>query len=1117
MAGKFALIIGNSHYEDASLGRLKAPDVDVQGLEEVLKAPDVGHFDEVITLLNESGASVRKAVARFYDQRHRDDLLLLYFSGHGVKDEQGHLYLALRDTESKLLAGTAIETAFISGRMDRSFSKRQLLVLDCCHSGAFAHGTKAAQGVSVGTAEAFEGTGLGRVILTATDSTQYAWEGDQVIGDAPNSLFTHFLIKGLKTGAADRNEDGVVTVDELYDYVREQVVNSTPRQTPHKWTYQQQGEIVLAQNPVAKRSSLPPEIEDGIKSKLSSLRLEAVGELETLLGGRHVGRARAALAALKDLALDDSRKVAEAAAKALKTHDEDDRTRTVLPLRTAPPAPTSDIFISYAHEDREKARALANVLTARGWKVWWDRKIAPGEAFDEVIERELGTCKCAIVLWSTRSVHATWVRNEARRAARRKVLVPILIDAVETPLEFENLQAADLTSWQPSVEDPELEAVLDRIQALSPTPHERLARSAVDEARREFGAGRRQAALSRLETFRPPHVLVSRALAELQREAGRILERDRAASVRREEEGAQRQREIVEAARLERERGEAARREEEAAQIAAAARLERERAEATRRQAEAAQRQQEVAEAARLERERAETARREAEAAQRQREIAEAARLERQRAEAARQEAAAAQKQEEIAATARIEREREEATRREAERQRRLDAEKARIEQLAGRRDQLNDGPAFATTIDTFVPVAERHPLDVTLLRAPLATSTAVDPHVRTISWSSSRLVQIAAAVILLLIAGTWLASVWSDRTARGSRNPRHLRDQVVIEKSTPAPASPPVVKKPGVETASVSSLTESAAPKPSPIERVEPKADVSSEGTVVPNKSGDGAAGQQESLPARLERLRKQARASRQAGQRDQALSAVVEGLQIVPKDPALRTMRDSMLTEAREGAARARRDALELEAGERAGKKFGQGRENERAAEKLRREGKIEDATRSFWAAADQFKAAAAESERVAKKEEAAEQALIKSRANEPVAKPVPPTPIQPEPKPLNPQLETEAVTQTLRRYEEAFASLRAEAVRKVYPSTPDELEKDFAAASSYTLRIEIDGGFRFGSSGSQSFVHLASATGRVIQRVVTKSGDTRNSERSVTILLEKPGNTWIITRIR
>lgn len=313
MARKLALIIGNSQYEDAGLARLAAPDVDVRALAEVLQTPGIGAFDEVIPLLNEGLATVRKAIARFFDARHRDDLLLLYFSGHGVRDEQGHLYLAVRDTERAVLAGTAIEASYVTTRMDRSASKRLVLVLDCCHSGAFGLGTKSAQGSTVGTASAFEGTGRGRVVLTATDSTQYAWEGDQVIGDVENSLFTHYLIEGLRSGAADRDEDGQITIDEIYDYVYEHVLNDTPKQTPGKWAFGQQGEIVIAQNPGVMVAKLPPEVEEALKSTLPSVRFQLLTELFAIVRSRHEGRARAAREALQRLSQDDSRKVASGA------------------------------------------------------------------------------------------------------------------------------------------------------------------------------------------------------------------------------------------------------------------------------------------------------------------------------------------------------------------------------------------------------------------------------------------------------------------------------------------------------------------------------------------------------------------------------------------------------------------------------------------------------------------------------------------------------------------------------------------------------------------------------------------------------------------------------------
>ena len=184
---------------------------------------------------------MRRAIARFFEARSRDDLLLMCFSGHGVRDDHGHLYLAVRDTERDLLSGTRSSASFVTARMDRSLSKRLVLVLDCCHSGAFGYGAKGVHGASVGTATAFEGTGRGRVVLTATDSTQYAWEGDQVSGETDNSLFTHHLIAGLKSGAADRDEDGLIDRRAL-QCIHDQVLNDTTKQTPGKWAFGQQGD-----------------------------------------------------------------------------------------------------------------------------------------------------------------------------------------------------------------------------------------------------------------------------------------------------------------------------------------------------------------------------------------------------------------------------------------------------------------------------------------------------------------------------------------------------------------------------------------------------------------------------------------------------------------------------------------------------------------------------------------------------------------------------------------------------------------------------------------------------------------------------------------------------------
>ena len=104
-------------------------------------------------------------------------------------------------------------------------------------------------------------------------------------------------------------------------------------------------------------------------------------------------------------------------------------------LRAA--TPLSDIFISYSRSDRATAQTLANALLRENWSVWWDPKIPPGKAFDEVIDQALEKAKCVIVLWSKASVKSGWIKAEAAEGNRRGILLPALIeDDAKIPSSF---------------------------------------------------------------------------------------------------------------------------------------------------------------------------------------------------------------------------------------------------------------------------------------------------------------------------------------------------------------------------------------------------------------------------------------------------------------------------------------------------------------------------------------------------------------------------------------------------------------------------------------------------------------------------------------------------------
>ena len=125
----------------------------------------------------------------------------------------------------------------------------------------------------------------------------------------------------------------------------------------------------------------------------------------------------------------------------------------------------SDIFISYAREDRDKAQALAELFQQQDWSVWWDRNIPPGRSFDEVIEEALGVAKCVVVLWSKNSASSDWVKGETGEALRRKILVPVRVDSKNVPLEFRRLQTVDLSDWKGGAGHPELRGFLEAVAA----------------------------------------------------------------------------------------------------------------------------------------------------------------------------------------------------------------------------------------------------------------------------------------------------------------------------------------------------------------------------------------------------------------------------------------------------------------------------------------------------------------------------------------------------------------------------------------------------------------------------------------------------------------------------
>ncbi|MEX2149467.1 MAG: TIR domain-containing protein [Steroidobacteraceae bacterium] len=120
----------------------------------------------------------------------------------------------------------------------------------------------------------------------------------------------------------------------------------------------------------------------------------------------------------------------------------------------------ADVFVSYARNDKARVAPLVAAIQAKGWSVWWDPEITPGQEFDDQIDAEIAAALAVLVVWTPASVVSRWVRGEAREAAERGIIVPVRFDQARLPMDVRAIHTTDLDGWGENAASPQAQEFL---------------------------------------------------------------------------------------------------------------------------------------------------------------------------------------------------------------------------------------------------------------------------------------------------------------------------------------------------------------------------------------------------------------------------------------------------------------------------------------------------------------------------------------------------------------------------------------------------------------------------------------------------------------------------------
>jgi uncharacterized caspase-like protein len=239
-AQHWAVVVGVSDYADSRIPSLRFASADARSVYDWLVDPNGGRYApaRVRLLLDReaSATNIRDALFNWLRQAIAEDVVLIYFAGHGSPDSPDgaqNLFLLPHDTRYDNVAATGFPMWDIETALKRFIPARRVVVIaDACHSGGVGASFDLARRAVSGTRENPIASGLqslskvgdGIAVISASDEKQLSAEGSRFGGG--HGVFTYFLIEGLK-GAADYNRDSRVSLGELIPYLSENVRRET--------------------------------------------------------------------------------------------------------------------------------------------------------------------------------------------------------------------------------------------------------------------------------------------------------------------------------------------------------------------------------------------------------------------------------------------------------------------------------------------------------------------------------------------------------------------------------------------------------------------------------------------------------------------------------------------------------------------------------------------------------------------------------------------------------------------------------------------------------------------------------------------------------------------------